>query len=258
MSTLAPSFTPLRVVSPRASHAARCPFTNTMSLRSPISSRSTSSNCARGAFVTPQAAATAETPTPPTPWVMPALWNRNDVRASVLLAVTAAAATSAGSLGARSIALIHLLSFATWFGVTAWVTFVAGIVQFKNMPRQGFGKLQSKLFPIYFSLLSVAIVLCIGCSTAMGGVLATKASMVNLAGGLVCTLLNVFALEPLTTSNMFARYEMENRGSDKTDPEAYGKLKKAFGPLHGVSSLVNLLAFIAAILHANRLVSLLV
>ena len=82
--------------------------------------------------------------------------------------------------------------------------------------------------------------------------------MVNMAGGLVCTLLNVFALEPLTTSNMFARYEMENRGSDKTDPEAYGKLKKAFGPLHGVSSLVNLLAFIAAILHANRLVSLLV
>ena len=42
--------------------------------------------------------------------------------------------------------------------------------------------------------------------------------MVNMAGGLVCTLLNVFALEPLTTSNMFARYEMENRGSDKTDP----------------------------------------
>ena len=35
------------------------------------------------------------------------------------------------------------------------VTFVAGLVMFKNMGRQQFGKLQAKLFPKYF-LISVA------------------------------------------------------------------------------------------------------
>ena len=57
------------------------------------------------------------------------------------------------------------MCFATWFGTQFWVTFVAGIVQFKNLTRQQFGKLQSKLFPIYF-LLGCA------CNTIMLGSLA--------------------------------------------------------------------------------------
>ena len=42
------------------------------------------------------------------------------------------------------------------------VTFVAGLVQFKNLPRQQFGRLQSKLFPIYFLISIVTLALQIG------------------------------------------------------------------------------------------------
>jgi hypothetical protein len=50
---------------------------------------------------------------------------------------------------------------------------------------------------------------------------------------------------------MFDRYEIEN--SD--DPDAametaeYKKLRSSFGKLHGMSSLTNLVAFIAAVVH---------
>jgi ABC-type spermidine/putrescine transport system permease subunit II len=56
-------------------------------------------------------------------------------------------------------AVLHTLSFATWFGSVAYTTFVLGITMFKNLPRQTFGKLQAKLFPKYFFLGSVCLVL---------------------------------------------------------------------------------------------------
>lgn len=61
------------------------------------------------------------------------------------------------TLPPRAAATVHLLSFATWFGTVVYTTFVAGITMFKNLPRRVFGKLQSKLFPLYFRLCSVLI-----------------------------------------------------------------------------------------------------
>ena len=57
----------------------------------------------------------------------------------------------------NSAATVHLLSFATWFGTVVYTTFVAGITMFKNLPRRVFGKIQSKLFPLYFQLGSVML-----------------------------------------------------------------------------------------------------
>ena len=55
-------------------------------------------------------------------------------------------------LAPKAAATLHLLSFGTWFGTVMHTTFVAGITMFKNLPRRTFGKLQSKLFPLYFQL----------------------------------------------------------------------------------------------------------
>ena len=41
----------------------------------------------------------------------------------------------------------------------AYTTFVLGITMFKNLPRQTFGKLQAKLFPKYFLLSTITIML---------------------------------------------------------------------------------------------------
>lgn len=48
--------------------------------------------------------------------------------------------------------VLHLMCAGTWLGVNIWTTFIAGFVMIKNMPRQTFGKVQSKLFPLLFGL----------------------------------------------------------------------------------------------------------
>ena len=95
------------------------------------------------------------------PWTKPRLHNNPMVRSAVLLGALAATGLSApfGKLPYTALASIHLLSFATWFGTVFYTTCIAGLTMFKNLPRQTFGKLQSKLFPKYFSLCSLTIVL---------------------------------------------------------------------------------------------------
>lgn len=55
-------------------------------------------------------------------------------------------------LAPKVAATLHVLSFGTWFGTVVYTTFIAGITMFKNLDRRVFGRLQSKLFPLYFQL----------------------------------------------------------------------------------------------------------
>ena len=65
---------------------------------------------------------------------------------------------------------------------------------------------------------------------------------------LAMTLLNQFALEPIATKNMMRRYELDDTPNGQ-DTEEYKKLKANFGKFHGISSLTNLVAFMAATAH---------
>lgn len=78
----------------------------------------------------------------------PSASNKNWVRAVAVAATVAAAARGTAELPAAGAAFVHLLAFGTWFGAIVWTTFIAGLVMFKNLPRQTFGKLQAKLFPM--------------------------------------------------------------------------------------------------------------
>jgi Domain of unknown function (DUF4149) len=100
-------------------------------------------------------------------WTKARLHNTNAFRSAAILGAVAAAGLATKSplnlLSAQGTALLHLLSFSTWFGTTVYTTFILGITMFKNLPRKTFGTLQSKLFPKYFALSSVAIVLQVRC-----------------------------------------------------------------------------------------------
>lgn len=155
-------------------------------------------------------------------------------------------------LSPKAAATVHLLSFATWFGTVVYTTFVAGITMFKNLPRRVFGKIQSKLFPLYFRVCSVMVGVQILTLTAMPDIL-SKTSEVSLAIAFFTTLLNLLYLEPKSTQVMFDRYSLEDDG--KRESEEYSKLAKTFGKLHGMSSLANLVALCGGIVHGVRLAS---
>ena len=125
---------------------------------------------------------------------------------------------------------------------------------FKNLPRQTFGKLQSKLFPKYFSLCSLTIMLQIVTLKALKNLEVTKLVKGSLGGALLLTLFNQFYLEPVSTKVMLERYDLENTDGGE-DTDRYKELKSAFGKLHGISSLTNLLALICGVVHATSLSS---
>lgn len=98
-----------------------------------------------------------------TEWTKKRIHNTNWFRSgAMLLAVGLMGASQASplaKLSAQAAAVLHLFAFSTWFGTNVYTTFVVGIVAFKNLPRQTFGKLQAKLFPKYFALGSICLVL---------------------------------------------------------------------------------------------------
>jgi hypothetical protein len=99
---------------------------------------------------------------PNEPWTKARLHNTGTFRSIAILGAIAAAGLSTNSpfrlLSAQSMAAMHLFSFATWFGTMFYTTFILGITMFKNLPRKTFGTLQAKLFPMYFGLSSIAII----------------------------------------------------------------------------------------------------
>ncbi|KAJ7395389.1 transmembrane protein 205 [Pitangus sulphuratus] len=54
----------------------------------------------------------------------------------------------------NTIKLLHLLFLSTSWGMQIWVTFVAGFVMSRHLPRHTFGSLQRELFPYYFHISS--------------------------------------------------------------------------------------------------------
>ncbi|XP_048131389.1 uncharacterized protein LOC115755510 isoform X1 [Rhodamnia argentea] len=110
--------------------------------------------------------------------------------------------------------LVHLLGFAMAYGTCAWVTFVSSYVLAGALPRQQFGMVQSKMYPVYFRAMfsSVALTL-VGHLLGQGRqVFASKPEMLqglNLLASLPLVLANMLYLEPRATKIMFERMKLE-------------------------------------------------
>ncbi|KAL6184892.1 hypothetical protein ACLB2K_046291 [Fragaria x ananassa] len=161
--------------------------------------------------------------------------------------------------------LAHLLSFATAFGAALWVTFIGGIIMFKNLPRHQFGNLQSKMFPAYFTMVGI----CCAISVASFGYLhpwssstvADKYQLGFLISSLAFNLTNLFVFTPMTIEMMKQRHKIEkeqNIGEEvgwsknvqvaKVNPKL-AAMNKKFGMIHGLSSLANIMAFGSLAMH---------
>jgi len=80
------------------------------------------------------------------PWIEPAFHNKLSVRILAVLAGISIAMKNSGMALPKSAATyIHLLMFGANFGSVMYTTFVLGLVMIKHLPRQTFGRLQSKV-----------------------------------------------------------------------------------------------------------------
>lgn len=102
------------------------------------------------------------------------------------------------------VGVVHLLGFSAAYGICLWVTFVSGYVLAGTLPRQQFAVVQSRIYPVYFSVMAISI------SVALVGhllgrrrkLLTSKGEMLqgfHLLASLLIILINSFYLEPRAT-----------------------------------------------------------
>ncbi|XP_068658188.1 late embryogenesis abundant protein At3g53040-like [Aristolochia californica] len=117
--------------------------------------------------------------------------------------------------------LVHLLAFATTYGICIWVTFISSHVLARALPRQQFGMVQSRIYPVYFRTVSYGT-----CLSWLGHFFDRKRGVAdgfqgfNLLASLAFVLANMFFLEPRASKAMFERLKLEKeegRGRDIAD-----------------------------------------
>ncbi|CAM6023781.1 unnamed protein product [Sphagnum balticum] len=164
---------------------------------------------------------------------------------------------------------LYLITFATTYGSAVWMTFVSGVILSKSIPRQQFGFVQSRIFPLYLKFVAVGDVILLVLYSIMHPLRSTDSSgvwqLVNLLLLIIGTVFNVFILEPKTTKLFVERMKLEKeegRGLDyntRTSPllqSGERKLdasKQQFKILHGYSTILNLASLAGLTLHAWHL-----
>jgi len=157
---------------------------------------------------------------------------------------------------------LYLVGYAWLFGMSVWISFFGGIIAFRALPRQQFGALQHRTFPVYFvqsMLLSGALltkwiyshpdVL----THIMRPNVADVAQAYALTSVLASQSFNYFIVGPMTSKIMFQRHRLEKEeGKSHNEPGVSAEMKmlnRKFGGLHGISSLANLMAVFALGFH---------
>ena len=100
--------------------------------------------------------------------------------------------------------LLQMLGFAMAYGISVWVTFIMSHLLAEALPRQQFGMVQSKIYPVYFKAMvgSIGLALLAHLMGHKGKPFKNKADMLqgyNLLGSLLLVLANLQILEPRAT-----------------------------------------------------------
>ncbi|CBI35529.3 unnamed protein product, partial [Vitis vinifera] len=180
--------------------------------------------------------------------------------------------------------VIHILGFATAYGVRVWVTFFSSFVLAGALPNQQFAIVQSKIYPFYFKTMASCVGLALlGHALSQGEkVLLGKPDLFQghaLLATLHIILINLLYLEPRATKVMFERIRVENeerKGQESSrvepgkegepttgasDPQVMGRLdqetvnnqilelNEMLKKLNAYSSLLNILTLMVLKLH---------
>eukprot|EP01023_Acetabularia_acetabulum_P016179 TRINITY_DN17989_c0_g1_i4.p1 TRINITY_DN17989_c0_g1~~TRINITY_DN17989_c0_g1_i4.p1 ORF type:complete len:265 (-),score=25.09 TRINITY_DN17989_c0_g1_i4:266-1060(-) len=176
-------------------------------------------------------------------------FNNPLVRGLSLGLVLLALGRGTGFLSTSWLAFCNVSAYGIWVGSMYMQTFIAGLTMFKNMPRIMFGKVQTKIFPKYFTGIVACNVIVIG--TMLFGYYLPISSqpMIVLFTALFANLVNWVSIEPKATDVLMQRYELEATPEGRKEKDKIQYLYKEFSKLHGLSSLLNLVSFLAVVTH---------
>ncbi|KAM4896322.1 transmembrane protein 205 [Sylvia borin] len=155
----------------------------------------------------------------------------------------------------NTIKLLHLLFLSTSWGMQVWVTFVAGFVMSRHLPRHTFGSIQRELFPYYFHISSTCAFLNLTLfamshpSERLGEEHTTQTIIFLVC--IAASVLNTQCFGQVTSDTVAELQQLERRqglGQEGSDPRrqlrasspTYRQLARRFALCHALSSLCNL------------------
>ncbi|NWZ34042.1 TM205 protein, partial [Brachypodius atriceps] len=151
----------------------------------------------------------------------------------------------------NTIKVLHLLFLSTSWGMQVWVTFVAGFVMSRHLPRHTFGSIQRELFPYYFHISSTCAFLNLTLfamshpSERLG-----EEHAAQIIIFLVCIAASVLNTQCFgrVTSDTVAELQLLERsrgpgqepGQLRASSPSYRHLARRFALYHALSSICNL------------------
>ncbi|KAI0595507.1 hypothetical protein F4775DRAFT_595294 [Biscogniauxia sp. FL1348] len=180
------------------------------------------------------------------------------------------AAVFTNSSSAVFLAPLHFLSFSTLLGTELYQSFVVTGVCFSSLPRPAFVSLQKRLFPAYFRIQSLFLLLTAVTIPPYGplSLVARKGAWIPLLVAGATALLNLVIYGPRTSQLMLERAHRETNDNkpdtgddDPEDVEARSaemqRLKRSFSRSHAMSIHLNLVTIVATVWWGWKLGSLL-
>ncbi|KAL2301954.1 hypothetical protein Nmel_011355 [Mimus melanotis] len=163
----------------------------------------------------------------------------------------------------HTIKLLHLLFLSTSWGMQVWVTFVAGFVMSRHLPRHTFGSIQRELFPYYFHISSTCAFLNLTLfAMSHPSERLAEEHTAQIIIFLICITASVLNTQWFgqVTSEVVAELQLvessqglgqelglaasEPRRQLRASNPGYRQLARRFALYHGLSSLCNLLCIL--------------
>ncbi|CAG8955937.1 hypothetical protein HYFRA_00008790 [Hymenoscyphus fraxineus] len=159
----------------------------------------------------------------------------------------------------------HLLTYSTLLGTSLYQTFIMTKVCYKALPPSSFTTLQKRVFPVYFKIQTLLLLLTTVTFPPSGAVslIHEKRDWIPLGIASVMAMLNLFVYGPRTGRTMVERIhqvvDLETRDGRKFNDENVSvemqAKKKAFSRAHAMCIHLNLLAVLATGWYGVRLAS---
>ncbi|KAK7483139.1 hypothetical protein BaRGS_00025635, partial [Batillaria attramentaria] len=159
------------------------------------------------------------------------------------------------------IAMVHLGSFTAQYGTQLWVSLVAGLTMFYNLPRHMFGQVQSRLFPMFFLWSLVTSAVSFGTFVTLHPFeswdVPHAVQGVCMIIGFIVGAVNSLVVGPLIVRNMVAAFNMEvaaglrdvigyaDMSEMKKKNPAYAACYRVFRRCHAVSGMLTVLSLAA-------------
>lgn len=135
---------------------------------------------------------------------------------------------------------VNFFAYSGLFGVTCYQSFFAGIVAYRALPVEMFGKLQHRVFPGYFKIQTALTAVVLATVPFQGD---NKIEYSALAVNLISALYNLLYIMPRAHVIIEKREEQQKiEGKGYKDPDASQTMKDlnaAFAALHAKSMIAN-------------------